>query len=217
MIRLIKGAEPSILQEKGEEWTRQLLEKFNRGEEPTKTEKTRYNHPEVKAALLQETNQKCAYCESKLRHVTYGDIDHIVPKSAVREKWFRWQNLTLACDVCNTNKSAYFGDHDEFVDPYANDPETYFWFVDATLWGIPGKDAADITIRVLDLNRMDLIERRSQRLKNLMKLLQVIERTQNQYLKGELRKDFKEETNPDKEFAALAREFFKRATTKLNW
>src|ERR1700722_11367263 len=164
MIRLNKGTRPSILERRAEQWTRELLEKINRGEEPTKVEKTRYNHHEVKEALLRETNGKCAYCESKLRHVAFGDIEHIVPKSVLPDRWFVWENLTLACDVCNTNKSNYSGDHDEFVDPYANEPEDLFWFMDATLWGFPGKDAADTTIRILKLNRPDLLEKRREEL-----------------------------------------------------
>ena len=91
MIKLEKGQEPAILARKSNQWTRTVVQKIQAGQEPTKTEKSRYNHPEIKAELLKETHSKCAYCESKFRHVTYGDIEHVVPKS--QEPSMRWSWL----------------------------------------------------------------------------------------------------------------------------
>jgi uncharacterized protein (TIGR02646 family) len=59
----------------------------------------------------------CAYCESKLRHITYGDIEHIVAKAVDQSRTYDWTNLTIACDVCNTEKS----DEEGLVDPYTED------------------------------------------------------------------------------------------------
>ena len=126
MIKLEKGGEPAILSQNAQLWTRAVLSKLAAGETPTRTEKGRYNRPSIKHALMAETHRKCAYCESKLRHVTYGDIEHIVPKSDDPTKWFSWPNLTLACDVCNTNKSRASVDAETFVDPYRVDPEELF-------------------------------------------------------------------------------------------
>src|ERR1700722_9410453 len=105
MIKINKLPAPAILVEKSTEWTNALLEKISKGEKPTDAESNRYRHAKIKQALLDETHGKCAYCESKLRHIAYGDIEHVVPKSVRPELSFDWQNLTLACDVCNTNKS----------------------------------------------------------------------------------------------------------------
>src|SRR5437660_11067609 len=107
MIKLSKTDEPAVLIERKADWTRTLVEKGARGEEPSDGEKNRYRHPDIKQALIAETHGKCAYCESKLLHITYGDVEHIVPKSAKIELSFQWKNLTLACDRCNTNKNAH--------------------------------------------------------------------------------------------------------------
>ncbi|WP_169789430.1 HNH endonuclease [Skermanella aerolata] len=191
------------------------MDKLAGGEEPTKADKGRYAHPEIKAALVAETHGKCAYCESKVRHIAHGDIEHVVPKSVVPARWFDWDNLTLSCDICNGRKSDFHGDHDTFIDPYAVDPEQHFWIVGETVFPRPGCDAAALTERLLGLNRAELVERRSERLKGLMKLLEVIERTVDPNLKGILQADFAEEAAEDKEYAALAREVMRMAHAKL--
>ena len=148
-----------------------MLKKVATGGTPTKAEKGRYNHPDIKHALMVETNRKCAYCESKLRHITYGDIEHVVPKASDQSKWFSWPNLTLACDVCNTNKSDAPVEGETFIDPYKVDPEEHFWQIGSAVYSRPGCDAAALTERLLDLNRPDLLERRSERISNLLKML----------------------------------------------
>ncbi len=167
MIGLNKSAEPNVLQRNAASWTAELLQKIAAGDEPTKYLLGRYAHPEIKAALLIETNEKCAYCESPLRHVTYGDVEHIVPKAAEPALRFSWRNLTIACDVCNTNKS----DVADLVDPYACDPRLRFKFYGPLLWAVPTDDPAVLTEEQLDLNRGKLVERRCERIEYLRNLV----------------------------------------------
>jgi uncharacterized protein (TIGR02646 family) len=102
MIRLTKLAKPQILQDNEARWTAIIVDKVALNEVPTQTEKTRYRHPQIKAALVQETRGKCAYCESKFLHVHHGDVEHIYPKSLAPEKTVVWENLTLACEIWRT-------------------------------------------------------------------------------------------------------------------
>ena len=215
MIKLEKAGEPDILAQNAKQWTEAVVRKINRGEEPTRTEKNRYNHREIKQTLLRETNGKCAYCESKFAHITYGDIEHVVPKSTDPTKWFQWQNLTLACDVCNTNKSDTSVDGESFIDPYSLDPEEHFWHLGATVLARPGCDAAAITEKLLELNRADLVERRYERLKNLMRMLELVERCKNEELKQALWSEFVAESESQREYAALARSLMQLARDKL--
>jgi uncharacterized protein (TIGR02646 family) len=105
MIFLKKGEEPQVLISNGPVWTQKLLQREAAGETPTRTEATHYRHPDIKAALVAETHNKCAYCESKLQHIHHGDVEHIFPKSRDPSRMLKWDNLTLACEVCNQNKS----------------------------------------------------------------------------------------------------------------
>lgn len=166
MISLTKTAEPEILKEKATEWTAELLRRLQVGEEPTDYLLSRYAHPQIKAALLRETGEKCAYCESPFRHVTYGDVEHIAPKRANPQLRFIWENLTIACDICNTNKAEH-----DLLDPYKVDPAEAFLFIGPVIWARPGNDRATVTEMRLDLNRLALIQRRLERLEFLRNLL----------------------------------------------
>ena len=215
MIRLEKGEEPAVLAQNSAQWTSVVVRKLNSGEVPTKAEKSRYNHADVKKELLRETHSKCAYCESKFRHIVYGDIEHVVPKSDDPSKWFSWENLTVACDICNTNKSNAGVDRDSFIDPYDVDPEEHFWQIGSMMYARPGSNAAALTERLLDLNRADLVERRFERLKSLLKLVESVERCDNPDLKRILWDEFTAESQSNNEYAALSRSIVELASMKL--
>jgi 5-methylcytosine-specific restriction endonuclease McrA len=167
MIRLQKGDKPEILKNRAAEWTATIVDKIARGETPTQAEKTRYRRPEIKDALVAETSGKCAYCESKLLHIHHGDVEHIFPKSLDPKKTFEWENLTLACEICNQNKSA-LDPHIEFiVDPYNREPSDHLIFIGSLVYS-RGTNFGTSTRSILDLNRAELAERREEHLERLM-------------------------------------------------
>jgi hypothetical protein len=163
MIRLTKGRAPDILLHNGEKWKQELLDALANGQDLSAARKSRYNNYAIKAALLKETSEKCAYCESKFRHVAFGDIEHITPKDSSPELTYEWSNLTIACDVCNTNKGAKVG----FIDPYIGDPNAHFKFRGPMICAVPADEAAKMTVLVLDLNRTPLLERRKEKIDEL--------------------------------------------------
>lgn len=203
MIKLQKGPEPAVLTENYDNWTNALLDRIAKGEKPTDAEKGKYRHPDVKEALVKETFGKCAYCESKIRHIAYGDIEHISPKSSDHKLTFLWSNLTLACDLCNTNKGVH-----TVVDPYVDDPSEYFLFVGALIFGRPGNDKGRFTETQLELNRAELVEKRRDRLENIRNQLDIYMRTTDPDLKKVLRRDMeKNELSGVNEYAAFSRQF----------
>jgi uncharacterized protein (TIGR02646 family) len=73
-----------------------------------------YAHRSVKDALRNAQHDKCAFCESKISHIAYGDIDHVRPKAGYQQRrggplkrpgyyWlaYTWENLLLVCEICN--------------------------------------------------------------------------------------------------------------------
>lgn len=90
MIALTKGPKPPVLEQNATAWTQDLLAAIQRGEKLSAARRGRYNNKQIKDALLAETHEKCAYCESKFRHVTYGDIEHITPKNNHPETSYEW-------------------------------------------------------------------------------------------------------------------------------
>ena len=121
MIRIQKSdIPPEVLRSKGANARRSHSmrfahdpDAFHRGEK-TFSFKALYKHDEVKRGLVEAQHHKCAFCESKITHVTYGDVEHFRPKAGVRQSprddlvrpgyyWlaYEWTNLFLACDLCN--------------------------------------------------------------------------------------------------------------------
>lgn len=163
MIKLQKLPEPQILIDNGAEWTRQHLENIANGVESTSYLKSRYNQKSIKDQIVKETAGKCAYCESQLRHIHHGDIEHIFPKSLDESKRFEWNNLTLACEICNQNKSNT--PIESLVDPYTMDPSDHFYFAGSII--LETSDNGLNAKVILDLNRPALIERRQLELEKI--------------------------------------------------
>lgn len=169
MRALVKGTTPAILAANGATWRDELTARLATGQKPTDAMLGRYRHPLIKDALLAETGGKCAYCESKVRHITYGDIEHVIPKSKVPAKAYQWENLTLACDVCNTNKGDTYSDdptqsQDALIDPYHDDPRDHFLFLREVVSPRPDSLRGKATEAVIKLSRTELLERRRERM-----------------------------------------------------
>ncbi|GEM_PF-295630 len=173
MIKLEKGPAPQKLVKNFTKWTDSLMDKVNSGQEPTATERTRYRDPEIKQALIQETHKKCAYCESFLRHIHHGDVEHIYPKSLAVERSFEWENLTLSCEVCNQNKSDNDPLLENIIDPYLANPADHICFIGSLAFST-GSVAGISTIALLELNRPDLREVRSDRVEKLVAIFQKV-------------------------------------------
>jgi uncharacterized protein (TIGR02646 family) len=127
---------------------------------------------------------KCAYCESKITHVDYGHIEHFRPKAGSKgypELTFEWTNLLLACGVCNgaEYKSDRFPEANEggpIINPCEEDPSSHLSFVFdpvTKLASVYGKTRRGETTEALfGLNRAELRDYRSRRVRHLLALVQ---------------------------------------------
>lgn len=204
MIHLTKSGEPEILVQNGARWTAEFCAALERGEDPTPSQKARYGHAQIKAALIAETFGKCAYCEWKVLVGAYGDVEHIIPKSLRPDLRFRWDNLTLACDICNTNK----GDNSDLVDPYSDEPEAHFRFLGPMLVVRIGSDIGKRTHAILDLNRTPLLEHRKEKIDDFVRRVYEINATVDPRTKEVLLNALiQDAVSPEKEFAGCTRAF----------
>ena len=55
----------------------------------------------AKSQLMAEAHDKCAYCESKITVVAYGDVDHFRPKSVYWWLAYCYDNYLYSCQKCN--------------------------------------------------------------------------------------------------------------------
>jgi uncharacterized protein (TIGR02646 family) len=173
MRRIEKLAAPDILRDNADNWTQELLAAAVGSDEFSNIQ-SRYRHREIREQLRRETSGKCAYCESLIGAVAYPHIEHMRPKHLHRELTFHWINLTLACPVCNVNKSNDDATEENFVNPYADNTEARFRFIAGFMTCQPDDLPARNMVNWLDLNRGDLVIQRTE----------VIERVQSIYLEA---------------------------------
>lgn len=87
---------------------------FRSGAKTFDFDKGVYAHPDVKGALIEAQKKKCAFCESLIRHVSYGAVEHFRPKAGYKQRkgdtlkrpgyyWlaYDWDNLLFCCQLCN--------------------------------------------------------------------------------------------------------------------
>jgi uncharacterized protein (TIGR02646 family) len=168
--RLLKSEKPEVLAENEDDWTRYYISAASPAE---RKKHERWGHAHIRAALTEETDGKCAYCEASIGHVSYPHVEHMIPKSRRPDLAHRWHNLTSACEACNKAKSDYFDENIPIFNPYVDDVEgrLRFWgdYVD---WAT-GDSQSEITIKRLRLNRQSLVKAR---VKRLVAIREVVER-----------------------------------------
>jgi uncharacterized protein (TIGR02646 family) len=160
VIRLVKRPEPEVLAENKEGWTEEYAAYKRDGNAP-KAAARRYADPAVQEALKLETSRKCAYCESRIEHIDYAHVEHILPKAERPDLVCDWSNLTLACTKCNVAKGDYYEPDYELVNPYRDEIGDYLIFAGAHVYH-RSNDRGLVTIDQVDLNRNELVARRKE-------------------------------------------------------
>ena len=181
----------------------------------------KYGHDKIKAALVEMFHGKCAYCESKITHVAYGDIEHFRPKSnpLYAHQIFEWENLLLSCPICNNaaHKGTQFpldlkgnplliDPTDDTTDPFLH--LEFSWDEDAKLATVYGRDEqGNLVVDIFDLNgvrgREDLLKRRSRKVKRLITLRDMaLDANKDDSTKAQAITLLKEDCQPDDEYIA---------------
>ncbi|WP_367997207.1 retron system putative HNH endonuclease [Planktothrix pseudagardhii] len=184
----------------------------------------KYNQPEVKQALVEMFQGKCAYCESQIRIVDYGDIEHFCPKSKSEytDLTFEWTNLLLSCTICNnsqhkgTNFPLDANKKPLLIDPTDKDTDIFAhlkldWDQTVKQAWIDGvTDRGKTVVDIFDLNdkrgtRKELIRDRSKKVKTM---LVVFKMATSETIDDSTRKDainlLKESCNIEEPYLAFA-------------
>jgi uncharacterized protein (TIGR02646 family) len=206
VIRVVRAAKPKVLRDNESRWLSALKAAVSAGDRERAT--ARYRHAEVRVALEQMFRGKCAYCESYILHITYAHIEHFRPKSRFPELTFSWENLLLACGICNSSrfKADRFpeaADGGPIVDPCTEEPEDHLVFhyhPRARLASVYGRTVrGQTTERFLGLNRPELRCRRSRQVTLLAVLRLHVD------IDERARELFEEAKAGSEEYAAFAR------------
>ena len=115
------------------------------------TKKNVWNVPFIKEALLEFSEQKCAYCECNLiARGTYMEVEHFHDKTLYPEEVLLWDNLLPSCKTCNTKKSTLDTKKFPIIDPTCINPKNHFKIRN---YYLRGKDyLGQFTIDRLNLN-----------------------------------------------------------------
>lgn len=98
---------------------------------------------EAKKQLLEETHEKCAYCETPTSVVAYGDVEHFRPKSTYWWLAYCYENYLASCTICN---QRYKKDHFSIGGAIMAGPVVHATDTDAQLEAM----AARITVDPVD-------------------------------------------------------------------
>jgi len=212
MIKLVKRERPQVLKDNSHSWTQTYLDLVRTGGTIPDSLKAKYRLKEIKEEIEKETHGKCAYCESYVHHVCPGDVEHILPKGQRPELIFDWDNLTYACEECNrSGKKTYYNPTDPLINPYIDDPSDHLIAAGPMLFQKPGDRKGLISHKVLKLNRTELIERRSERLKSIISLVDLWAHEKDPLIKDILSNELLTEADNDKEYSYMIRQYIKAA------
>lgn len=142
-----------------------------------------YRHPPNKAALREACHDKCMYCESKISHTYWGDVEHIKPKARFPHLEFTWENLGYVCARCNGAKGDKWNEQQPFVDPFLEDPAEHLAAVGQFVFHRNGSERGELSWREIALNRPELLERRLDRLHAVARTVDKAMRTTNPQLR----------------------------------
>jgi 5-methylcytosine-specific restriction endonuclease McrA len=189
----------------------EFKELIDRGAEVPDNVLNAYKAPGIKEHLSSESYGKCVYCESKISHVYWGDVEHIRPKDSFPAGRLDIGNLCLACAKCNNAKSNFWDDVTPLVNPYVDDPADHLLAFGPFLGHRPARDRGRVTVDQLQLNRPELRERRIERWQSLQPLVEQYVQTPDGVVKNVLRKELLNQASDTGEYAMMARAYIKVA------
>jgi len=211
MIKISKLEEPEVLKNNKDSWTLQFLTLHSSGETIPNGLKNKYKHHQIKGKIMVETHNKCAYCESRIPHVSFGDIEHISPKSYRPDLIFEWSNLTYSCEQCNrTRKRDYYNPEDPLINPYEDDPRDHLTAHGPFISHRIGDRKGELTQKILELNRTDLLAKRLEKIQTIEMLVDKWASEDNPEYKKILEQELWKEAGDDAEYAFIVREYLFR-------
>lgn len=166
---------------------------------------TNYKVSVNKQALMNASQSKCMYCESRVTHIYFGDVEHIRPKDRFPELEYEWENLGFVCAKCNNSKRNKWFDKTPFIDPYSEDPSDGIAALGQWLFSRPGSDRGRVTVHEIQLNRPELLERRLEKLHRIQEILDLIAEAPNNAVRKALSSRIEAELDSGAEYLLVAR------------
>lgn len=175
MIFVKRIDKPKILIRNEVKWTEAIQNANSKSEYEKAIGK--YKNEKIKETLIEMFHGKCAFCESYIENVDFGDIEHFKPKSKFPELAVSWENLLLSCKKCNGSgqKGSNWPTEPEggpLINPTKEDPNNFFDFEfdEKTLVAIvkPKNIRGETSEKVYGLNKSTLLPDRNRKIRHLV-------------------------------------------------
>jgi hypothetical protein len=145
------------------------------------------------------------YCETKVTPTYFGDVEHIRPVETFPQLKFTWANLGFVCAKCNNAKRAKWSEETPFINPFEEDPGTTLAAFGFFVSHRRGSERGEYTHREIDLNRVELVERRRERAELLRNLHDKAMRTVSLALRAAALAELERELAADREYSMVCR------------
>lgn len=162
----------------------------------------KYNKPDIKESLREMYGGLCCYCEARIGVVEFGNIEHTKPKRTYTDTTYEWENLHLACTMCNVEKGIQYDEISPILDAVKDRPiEDHLTY--RKYW-VQARTARGTTTRNhVKLDREGLLRARSEIWTRVLGLIEEINRTPNAPESDTVRDELNELTKG--EFGSLVR------------
>jgi len=201
-------AEPDILVQKKDEWTRKFIASGKK-----RPNNSKYGHKEIKAALFTMSHNKCYYCESLLKG-TIKEIDHFIEVSERKALAFEWTNLFLSCENCNNKMSNLSISVDDALNPCIDtddEIEKHISFEDEQITFLTDKGDNTIKKFRLSTERLDYLRMRQLQIftQELIQILQMMNQDGRRKMNETEKKSLKRFAKADNDYSLMFAKYLK--------
>lgn len=134
MHKVERNMPPAGLKQKSEKFKKELKKNISINKDWNNFRKSKIGQ-QTEENLREMYADCCAYCEGIIGTTSYNQIEHFRPKSKFPELCYEYNNLHLACQICNSNKADRFSE--DFIDPSVDEPTEHIKY---SGWKAVGKD-----------------------------------------------------------------------------
>lgn len=177
MRNVIRHNKPPSLCRNATRWRKELLAALSSTKQDRELINRRFNRykkKDIRIALENMYDGLCCYCEAKIAPVAFGDIEHRRPKKLHPKYTFDWDNLHLACSVCNTCKKVEWDDKDPILDSVQDIISDHLSYEGTGEIRLALTSRGETTIEHACLNRQGLIEARTEIAREIQLLISVL-------------------------------------------
>ena len=217
MRNVTRPDKPRSLRRYAARWRRELLTALSSPNKDPRLITRCFNHykqDDIRTALEEMYGGLCCYCEVRIGIVAFSHIEHRRPKSSQPKYTFDWDNLHLACPVCNQAKGDKWNDGHPILDSAQDTISEHLSYKleGGKRW--PESHRGTTTIEHATLNRQPLRDARTQIALHVLDIIYNLNHDPDSPATGQVRAELQEKTSG--EYGSLISWLLASFTPKLS-